>query len=237
MILNKDQADPGQVDSKPFGGAGLFPAAFLQGAVDRPGIVLMHGRNSHADGPVVGFMRKRLNERGYTTLSLANPLPPTGDEFADYVKDLAGGNFVFPEAGARLKAAVQVLKAKKLPGAYLLGFSMGSRLMSSFLAGTDRDQKDIRGFVALSIGVNGPGPLNALNTLRAVSVPMIEICGEADSDVAKSAAERRTVYESSGGPSYTQFVLPGNVPHNFAGSEELVLQHIVAWLSNRQVIT
>jgi hypothetical protein len=233
MSLNNYQANLSQVDSKPFGGAGLFPAAFLQGVVDQPGIVLMHGRNSHADGAVVGFMRKRLNEHGYTTLSLANPLPPTGDEFADYVKDLAGGNFVFREAGARLKAAVQALKAKNLPGAYLLGFSMGSRLMASFLAGTDRDQNDIRGFAALSIGVNGPGPLNAVNTLRAVSVPMIEICGQADSDVAKSAGERRTAYESSGGPSYTQFVLPGNVPHNFAGSEELVLRHLLAWLASR----
>ena len=230
IMLDTNKSDTQEIDSGPHGGSGPFSAALLEAKGSESGVVLMHGRNSHPDGPVVGFMRKRLHQRGYTTLSLANPLPPSGDEFADYVKDLENGNFVFREASARLKAALHLLR--KLPSVYLLGFSMGSRLMASFLAGADRGQKDIRGFVALSIGVNGPGPLSALNTLGSVSVPVLEICGEADTDVAKSASERRTVYEKSGGPSYTQFILPGKVPHNFAGSEELVLHQVLTWLAD-----
>lgn len=231
MSLGSLQVQQEQIDSKPSGGAGLFRALLLEGKPDRPGIVLMHGRNSNPDGAVVGFMRKGLHERGYTTVSVANPLPPTGDEFADYVKDLGESNFVFPEAIARIASALELLRAKKLPSAYLLGFSMGARLMASFLAGAPR-RGDVRGFIALSIGVNGPGPLSALTTLRSISVPMLEICGEADLDVAKSAKERRTMYVGSGGTSYTQFVLPGKVAHNFAGSEALVLQHILAWLAD-----
>ena len=218
------------LDSRPSGGAGTFQAVLLNGDKEKPGIVLMHGRNSHPDGAVVGFMRRRLHEAGYTTLSIANPLPATGDEFADYVKDLEGRNFVFREAQACIKAGLAKFAAQQLGGAYLLGFSMGARLMSESL-GSDAGPLPVRGFIALSIGINGPGPLNSTTTLPKVAVPVLEICGEADLDVAKSAPERRAAYLSGPGRDYQQIVLPGKVPHNLGGSEEEVLKKIVAWLA------
>ena len=218
-------------DSKRFGGTGRFEAACLDGDSKKPGIVLMHGRNSNPDGPVVGLMRRRLQEAGYTTLSIANPLPATGDEFADYVKDLEGPNFVFREAEARIRASLDALKSKQLASAYVLGFSMGARLISAALASGSVTGLEVRGFVALSIGVNGPGPLNAMMTLPKVAIPVLEICGEADADVAKTARDRRAAYLSGPGRDYQQIVLPGKVPHNFGGSEEEVLKQVVAWLS------
>ena len=218
------------LDSKPSGGAGAFQASLLKGDKGKPGIALMHGRNSHPDGPVVGFMRRRLHEAGYTTLSIANPLPATGDEFADYVKDLDGPNFVFREAHARIKAGLTTFGAQQLSAAYLLGFSMGARLMSASL-GSDSGPLPVRGFIALSLGVNGPGPLNGATTLPKVAVPVLEICGEADADVAKSAPQRRAAYLSGPGRDYQQIVLPGKVPHNLGGSEEEVLKQVVGWIA------
>lgn len=222
-----------EMDSLPCGGAGPFTGRFLAGRPTGTGVVLMHGRNSHPDGAVVGLLRHALHEEGFTTLSIASPVPGTGDEFADYANDLGRSNFVFPEAKARLKAALKALDTQRVSATYLLGFSMGARLMSAYLASSDSTEFPVHGFIALSIGVNGPGPLNCTTTLPRVSVPVLEICGEADADVSKSASQRRSSYAPGTGRTYEQVVLPGDVPHNFAGSEQEVLRRVLAWLSVR----
>jgi dienelactone hydrolase len=225
---------PENLDSGQWGGVGPFTGLSLAGKPAAPGVVLMHGRNSHPDGTVVGFLRHALHQEGFTTLSIANPVPRTGDEFADYSNDLGGSNFVFPEARARLKAALKALEEQRISTRYLLGFSMGARLMSAYLASSDSTQFRVQGFIALSIGVNGPGPLNCTTTLPRVSVPVLDICGEADADVSKSAPQRRSSYAPGAGRIYEQVVLPGNVPHNFAGSEREVLHRMLDWLSVRE---
>src|SRR4051812_15943983 len=90
--------DSQTLDSKAHGGTDTFSGLLKAGSAVKPAIVLLHGRNSNPDGPVVGLLRKKLNAIGHTTLSIPNPLPKTGDEFADYVKDQGGENYVFPEA-------------------------------------------------------------------------------------------------------------------------------------------
>jgi hypothetical protein len=218
------------LDSKLDGGQDSFRALALAGDPELPGIALFHGRNSNPDGPVVGHLRRSLRNAGYTTVSLENPLPSSGDEFADYVDDVGGPNYVFPEANARTKAALREFGRRRLRSAVLLGFSMGSRLFGAFLATREIPFVPIVGFVALGLGVNGPGPLSATTTLCHVSVPMIDICGEGDVDVARSAAARKAAYQKGLGSSYRHVVIPGNVPHNFAGAEAALDRAVLGWL-------
>jgi pimeloyl-ACP methyl ester carboxylesterase len=221
------------LDSSAMGGAGEFPALLKVGRPELPGIVLLHGRNSNADGAVVGLLRRTLHGDGYTTLSVANPLPRTGDEFADYLKDQSGENYVFPEAAARVLAAIGELKRRNIASVFLLGFSMGARLHSAFLGSGVNTPLPVRGFVALSIGVNGTGPLNAINTLSKVAVPAIDVSGAGDKDVAASMASRQAAYQSGPGPSYEVVVLDGAVPHNFAGAEDQLEKTVRDWLRSR----
>lgn len=219
-----------RLDSKNDGGKGDFGALFLSGDPQLPGVVLFHGRNSNPDGPVVGHLRRSLAEAGYTTLSLENPLPPTGDEFVDYVSDVGGSNYVFPEAGARARAALRELQRRNIRSSVLLGFSMGSRLLSAFLAARTGEMLPILGFAALGLGTNGPGPLNAATTLQNVRVPVLDVCGDADAEVVKSAAARKAAYDAGPGKSYRHVVLTGKVPHNFAGADAELVRTVLNWL-------
>jgi dienelactone hydrolase len=195
------------------------------------GVVLLHGRAGSPDGAAVGFMRKALNRAGYWTLSLANPIPKAGDEFPNYVADLAAENYVFPEAFARVRAGLAALKARGVRDAALAGFSMGGRMQAAFLAeGGGKAALPIKGLIALSIGVNGSGPLNTANTLGRVAVPVIDVCGEADTDFAGSQGKRKEAYGAGAGKEFTAFIAKGNIPHNLAGAEVEVEKQVIAWL-------
>ena len=220
------------LDSRAAGGAGAFSGLLLRGAGrPAPAVILMHGRVGGADGAVVGWLRKALNAAGYSTLSLEKPAPQTGAEFADYVADVTGPNKLFPEAGARILTAIAEMKKGGNEAVVLCGFSMGARMTSAFLATGGAGALPVRGFVAIGIGVNGAGPLDATTTLGKLKVPVIDVCGAADGDVAKTADKRASIYRSGGGPDYATHVLAGEIGHNLAGAEAEAEKRILAWLA------
>lgn len=221
-----------QLDSRSAGGAGAFAGLLLQGA-GRPAtaVILLHGRVGGPDGPVVGWLRKALNAAGYATLSLENPVPQTGGEFADYVADVSGPNTLFPEAGARILAAITEMQRRGCGAVVLGGFSMGARMTSAFLASGNKSALPVKGFVGIGIGVNGKGPLDATSTLGKVKVPVIDVCGAADGEVAATANKRADIYSAAGGPDYTTRVLAGEIGHNLAGAETEAERQILAWLA------
>ncbi len=219
------------LDSSVHGGRDSFTGLLLEGA-GRPktGVILLHGRNGNPNGAVVGFLRKSLNHAGYWTLSLANPIPKAGDEFPNYVADLGAENYVFPEAFARVRAGMAALKLRGVERCVLAGFSMGGRMMAALLAG-GTGPLPVKGLIALSIGVNGTGPLNTVNTLGRVAVPMIDICGEGDADVAGSLDKRKAAYGAGAGKAFASFLAKGVVPHNLAGAEAQVESEVLAWIA------
>lgn len=236
QIASREPAPPEEklaLDSSAAGGAGPFGGLLLAGA-GRPAtaVVLLHGRVGGPDGPVVGWLRRSLHAAGYTTASLENPVPP-GGEFADYVADVTGPNKLFPEAGARLATAVAEMKRRGCAAVVLGGFSMGARMTAAFLASGRDVALPVKGFIAIGIGVNGKGPLDATSTLGQVKVPVIDLCGAADGDVAKTAGRRAEIYRAGGGAGYAGHVLPGEIGHNLAGAEAQAEQHIRAWLAQQ----
>lgn len=215
------------------------PAGLLRKGVGRPpiAVILLHGRVGGPDGPVVGWLRKALHAAGYWSLSLENPVPATGGQFSDYVADVSGPNTLFPEAGARILAAMAEMKSQGCERAVLGGFSMGARMTSAFLASHAEGALPVQGFVAIGIGVNGAGPLDATTTLGKVRVPVIDVCGAADGEVAKTAARRAEVYRAGGGLGYTSEVLPGAIGHDLAGAEGEAQRRIFAWLAQHAPIS
>lgn len=91
----------------------------------------------------------------------------------------------------------------------------------------------MKGFIAIGIGVNGKGPLDATSTLGKVKVPVIDICGAADGEVAATVDRRAEIYRSSGGADYATYVLAGEIGHNLAGAEAQGQERILAWLARR----
>lgn len=209
------------------------PAGLLLMGAGKPStaVILLHGRVGGPDGPVVGWLRRSLHAAGYSTLSLENPVPATGDEFVDYQADVAGPDTLFPEAGARIAAAALDLKQRGCEAALLCGFSMGARMTAAYLASNPSPALPVKGFIAIGIGVNGKGVLDATTTLGRVRVPVIDVCGAADGDVAETAGRRAEIYRAGGGSGYASEVLPGQIGHDLAGAEAEAGKRILTWLS------
>jgi hypothetical protein len=100
------------LNSVPFGGSTSFAGILREGSNSPDvGVILLHGRGGNPDSHVVGPLRASLNDLGYTTLSIALPVPadtdgnPGATDFQDYVNDVTGPNFAFPELYARVRAA------------------------------------------------------------------------------------------------------------------------------------
>jgi hypothetical protein len=89
----------------------------------------------------------------------------------------------------------------------------------------------VKGFIAISIGVNGNGALDATTTLGRVRVPVIDVCGAADGKVTKTAGRRAEIYRAGGGAGYASEVLPGEIGHDLAGAEAEAGKRILTWLS------
>ena len=60
-----------------------FGAELLTGT-SKVGVIFYHGRAQSPTGDVVNQLRNNLNSNGYTTLSLSDPVPTTGNAFSSY---------------------------------------------------------------------------------------------------------------------------------------------------------
>lgn len=214
------------------GGREQFNGLLLEGTGSRHvAVILLHGRKLHPDGPVTGQLRRSLWRLGYSTLSIQNPVPTANDEFPDYVQDINGKNYVFPEAYARVRTAIAHMKQLGAREVVLLGFSMGARMHSAFLAKGEATELPVVGLIALSNGVNGIPPLNAAASLNGIALPVLDVSAGGDPDVEKSLELRKAAYQAGGGTAFTGFIVKGAVPHDFAGSEQELQRLVHSWIA------
>jgi pimeloyl-ACP methyl ester carboxylesterase len=191
------------------GSTAAFTGLLLEGSGNPDvGVVLMHGRQSQPDGPVVRQLRQALNSAGYTTLSIDNPYagvdspPANGNfrDFADYVADVDSATpYAFPEAYARVRTAINHLQSLGVERVVVLGFSMGSRFMAAHVAhGQQQNELPIVGFIGIGMWANSVGVLNPANTLASVSVPVLDLYGDEDANAKNTALARVGAYNGEG---------------------------------------
>ena len=197
----------------------------------RIGVIFLHGRGAHPNSAVVRQLRHALFHRGYTTLSIQNPVPGDANgngiatDFSDYVADsrLEPG-FVIPETSARLRQAMAFLAKRGVEEIVLAGFSLGSRLAAIHIArGRRPGDLAIRGFIGIGVLANGDEPYNHLTSLGEIALPVLDIFGDNDTPAVRTAAARKAAY---GGDSanYTQIALDcsdevtGNDCHKLRGA-------------------
>ncbi len=213
LFTSSLQAVQIQFDSAAEGGAGAFSGLLLEGSGNPDvGIILMHGRTSTPDGPVVRQLRNALNSAGYTTLSIDNPYSAVDAnmngnfrDFNDYVSDVNGVNFAFPESYARIRTAINHLQSLSIDKVVLVGFSMGSRFTSAHFANGQRPGNlTLSGYIGIGMYATSIGPLNHTNNMPAITVPVLDIYGDDDTNAVNTASARSTAYA---GTSYTTSVL------------------------------
>lgn len=197
---------------------------YLEGKDSKVGVILAHGKGLNPDSQVVGPLRRAINkELGFHTLSLQMPVmagKQSPGEFQSYAP-------TFPDAYQRIQAAIDFLKKEKgVARVYLMGYSMGGRMTSAFLA--NHPDSGIAGYIGVGLVAGGEEPLNTNLNLRKVKIPVLDVYAENDSDARFAENRKRFVSER-----FKQVSIPG-ATHEYRGYDHAVISAVIAWLKEQE---
>lgn len=205
-----------------------FLALLADAPASPAAIVLVHGVGVHPDHGVIGILRSKLNDLGYTTLSVQMPVAKgEGATVDDYYPVL------FPQAGERIATAARYLQSKGHRRLVLLSHSMGAWMSNVYL--TDTPSVPFRAWIAM--GVTG-----RFWGASAISIPwfdiewgegklrlpILDVYGEQDIPPALAGVRARA-NALAHIPSSQQVMIAG-ADHHYTGRESDLSQVIDAFL-------
>lgn len=153
-----------------------FLGLYTEAPSAKGAIILAHGLGVHPDYGVIGELRARLAEAGFTTLSVQMPILAAEAPAARYP-------VLFWEADARFAGAMTYLRRKHYGRIWLLSHSMGSRMANHYISA--HPQVPLAGWISLSISNGDIGPF------KKIKFPVFDVYAENDLDVVIKGAPRR----------------------------------------------
>lgn len=176
----------------------------------RLAVLLLHGAGVHPDWGLIGTLRSRLADRGFTTLSIQ--LPVLGAEAGP---DQYGPTY--PEAVERIDAALRHLRGKGQQRVAVVAHSLGARMMNEYLRRRPSDAP--HGWVAIGLtGAFDPPP----------ALPVLDLYGSGDfARVLSAATERRKQLQAQG--RSRQQMIEG-ADHFFEGKEDALAAAVERFL-------
>jgi dienelactone hydrolase len=204
----------------PLASAQMPPGELIDVAGSNAAVVLAHGRAQGPDGQVVAPLRRSIaKEAGMTTLSVQLPVLAT----PDYLAYAA----TFPDAYKTLQGAIDYLVEKKgAKRVYVLGYSMGARMTTAYLAATE--VPSVSGYIGIGVLEGGGELLDANLNIRKLKVPILDLYADSTPLDLKSAEARRPLV----GPNFQQVRITG-ANHSFKDHEASLAREVVAWLKSQ----
>lgn len=188
-----------------------FLALYTRAPNAKAALVVVHGVGVHPDWNLIGVLRTRLADAGYTTLSVQMPVLKRDAKAEDYPP-------TYPEAAARLEQAVAYLKVKGYKKLAIVSHSMGSRMSLYYLGHAQGHPVD----AWVAIGMGGEG------SYRGLGIPVLDLYGENDlPPVRTGAAKRAESLEGDAGSA--QIVAPG-ADHFFTGRDDELVKIVKDYL-------
>ena len=186
------------------GGASMFAA------------ILCHGKGGDPESYVVDPLRLELNEQlGFHTVSLQ--MPGGRKPLVEYETD-------FPEAYRQIDRAADFLRKKGVTSIVLIAHSLGSRMATAYLA--DNPHSAMKTFIGVGMLNNGGSPFDCLANLQKITIPVLDIWGEAGTAGDNKYGLERKVLLS---PLYTQVSIPDG-DHALSEHEDELVREVIAWL-------
>lgn len=204
--------------------ADMPKGAYLDGNGSKVGVILAHGQGMDPDSQVVGPLRKAINQTlGFHTLSLQMPVIQ-GEKAADKYLEYAP---TFPEAYKSIQAAIDFLRQEKgVKRIYLMGYSLGGRMTTGFLA--QNPNSGVYGYIGVGLLGGGPEPLNTNQNLKKITVPVIDIYADSGPD-AKNGELRKPLASER----YQQVVIAG-AKHDYRGYDDQIAAAVIDWLKRQE---
>jgi pimeloyl-ACP methyl ester carboxylesterase len=184
-----------------------------------PAIVLVHGVGVHPDFGVIGTLRTKLTDVGYTTLAIQMPVQGKEATVDDYYPK------VFPDAADRIVKAAEFLRAKGHRNVVLLSHSMGAWMANVYL---DQAHETTPYKAWIVMGLTGSYSW----TMRRFALPILDVYGEQDINPVLSAVGRRkfALKESNGSK---QVKITG-ADHHYLGRENELVAVIDAFVREQK---
>lgn len=197
---------------------------YLEGKGSKVGVILAHGQGLDPDSQVVGPLRKSINkERGFHTRSLQMPVVPGAKGPGRFLEYRA----TFPDAHRAIQAGIDFLtKERGVRRVYLMGYSMGGRMTTGFLA--QNPGSGVIGYIGVGLLGGGPEPLNTNMNIRKVPLPVIDFYADSGAD-ANSAEFRKPLVSDR----YKQVAISG-AAHGYRGYDDHVARAVMAWLKEQE---
>jgi pimeloyl-ACP methyl ester carboxylesterase len=169
-----------------------FLGLYAKGREEKAAVLLVHGIGVHPDHGIIGGLRMRLADLGFTTLSIQMPVLASDAPAADYHPAL------FPDSSERMRAAHAWLVSRKHEKVILASHSLGSWMAQYHL---ERDKPRFAAWISMGRGGSMP----------QLPLPVLDVYGEQDNPaVLKSVKERRA----------TRQVMIRGADHFYTGKEE-----------------
>jgi pimeloyl-ACP methyl ester carboxylesterase len=192
-------------------------------ANQKRGVILMHGIGVHPNWEQVIYpLRTGLAERGMPTLSLQMPILRNEAEAIEYAPLMA-------EAGPRIEAGIQFLKAKGVEEIVMAAHSLGTIMATHYLA--DK-AANVRAFVAVGMGGRPNEPrMDTVSFLSRIHIPVLDLYGSDDlPQVLESVEQRMAAARAAGNTAYRQIRVK-DTNHFFDGKNDILLDTVSAWLA------
>lgn len=188
------------------------------------GLVIAHGVGVHPDHGVIGVLRMKLSDLGYTTLSVQMPIAKSeGASVDDYYPVL------FPQAGARLATAARHLKEKGYKHVVLVSHSMGAWMSNVYLM--ENPEHPFTAWVAMGLTGRFWGaslisiPWFGIEWFPGrLRLPILDVSGENDLPIVRAGTTTRAAALDHI-PRSEQRVITG-ADHHYSGQETALAQAI-----------
>ena len=194
-------------------------SVYLDGGHSKIALILSHGRAKHPTWKVVDPLRQGVHEKlQYHTLSLQ--MPNEDKKWREYSDD-------FPVAYATLLEGVRYLKEEKaVTTIFLMGHSMGSRMVSAFVS--ENPDQSIAGLIVAGCRNNGGYPLSCEENLQNIDIPVLDIWGGNNNKDSDAASERKDFVSAR----YQQVEI-SDANHKFEGHESEFVSSVIEWLKRQ----
>jgi pimeloyl-ACP methyl ester carboxylesterase len=196
-----------------------FLTLHTQGKADKAAIVLAHGVGVHPDFGVIGLLRAKLSDMGYTTLSIQMPVQSKEAKVEDYFPP------VFPDAADRMAKAADWLRAKGHSNVVLLSHSMGAWMANEYL---DKAHQSTPYKAWIVMGLTGSYSWG----MRRYALPVLDIYGEQDiAPVLGAVGRRKLALQESNGSMQVRI---DGADHHYTGRESQLAAAVDAFLKARK---
>lgn len=193
-----------------------FLGIYTESPRAKMGVVVVHGSGIHPDWGMIGKLRQRLPDLGYTTLSIQMPALAVDAKPEAYAAH-------FPEAVERLQLAVAYLKHKHYKKIAVVSHSMGSRMSQAFMA---HNPPEVDAWVA--IGMPAAFGTGEAITYDGIKAPVLDLYGAHDlPQVLAGAATRKASLQ---GQQKSKQVMIPDTDHFFADHEEAMIKVVKDFL-------